>query len=71
MEDAPSRARPQRRAVAVEGWTHRVIACAARPGSVPAAVPEAGLMPDEHLAGAEPMPVRASRRRVVSGRRLY
>jgi len=38
-----------------------------------AAVPEAGLMldADEHLAGAEPMPVQASRRRVVSGRRLY
>ena len=32
---------------------HRLIACAARPRRVPAAMPEAGLMPDEDLAGAD------------------
>ena len=47
----------------IERWTvHRLIAGAARPSGVPAAVAEAGLMPDEDLAGAERVAVRASRR---------
>ena len=36
-----------------------LIASAARPRHVAAAVPEAGLMSDEHLAGAEGVPVGA------------
>ena len=40
------------RAVGVERRpVHRLIACAACPGGVPAAVTEAGLMPDEDLPG--------------------
>jgi hypothetical protein len=55
----------QRRSVRVERWTvHRLIGCAARPRGVPAAVPEASLMPDEHLVRAESVPVGAARRRV-------
>ena len=53
---------------------HRLVACAARPGGVAAAVPETGLMTDEDLAGAEGVPVGASCRRVgdpLPGRRLY
>ena len=65
----------ERRAVCVERRpVHRLIACAARPCCVPAAVTEAGLMTDEHLAGAEGVPVRAVRRWVgdpLPGRRLY
>ena len=36
-------------------------------------MPEAGLVADEHLAGAEPMTVQASRRRVgiIPGRGLH
>ena len=65
----------ERRAVRVE-WrpVHRLVARAAGPGGVAAAVPEAGLMADEDLAGAEAVPVRASRRRVgdpLPGRGLY
>jgi hypothetical protein len=49
--------------VCVERWpVHRLIACAAGPGGVPAAVPEAGLMIYKHRAGAEAVPVGASRR---------
>ena len=44
------------------------------PGGVSAAVAEARLVADEHLAGAERVPVRASGRRVgypLPGRRLH
>jgi hypothetical protein len=62
-------------AVRAEGRTvHRLVACAAGPGGVSAAVAEAGLMPYEYFAGAEGVPVRASRRRVgdpLPGRGLY
>ena len=55
--DAHGRWPVERRAVGVERRpVHRLIACAARPGGVPAAVPEAGLMTDEHLSGAELCP---------------
>jgi hypothetical protein len=55
----------ERRAVRVEWWpVHRLIACAARPCGVPAAMAEARLMTDQHLAGTKPVPVRASCRRV-------
>ena len=37
-----------------------LIACAARPGGVPAAVTEAGLMADQDLARAKGVAVRAS-----------
>ena len=48
----------ERAAVSVQGWSvNRVITCAARPGGVPAAVAEAGLMADEHFTGAEVVPV--------------
>ena len=53
---------------------HRLIATAARPGRVAAAVPEARLMPHEDLAGAERVAVGASRRRVgdpLPGRGLH
>ena len=41
-------------AVSVERWpVDRLVACAAGPGGVPAAVTEAGLMADENGAGAE------------------
>ncbi len=53
---------------------HRLIAYAAGPGGVTAAVAEAGLMTDEDLTGAEAVAVGASRRRVddpLAGRRLY
>jgi hypothetical protein len=43
--------------VRVERWpVHRLIACAARPGGVPTAVSEAGLMTDQHLAWAKTVP---------------
>jgi hypothetical protein len=51
-----------------------LIACAARPGGVPAAVTEAGLTADQDLARAKGVAVRASRRRVgdpLLGRRSY
>jgi len=44
------------------------------PADVPAAVTEASLMTDQHLAGTKPVAIRASRRRVgdpLAGRRLY
>ena len=53
---------------------NRRVAVSAGPGGVPAAVPAAGLMTHEHLAGAEVVAVRASRRRMgdpLPGRRLY
>ena len=54
---------------------HRGAALSAGPCSVAAAVPETGLMADEHLAGAPSgMPVRATRRRAgnpLPGRGLY
>jgi hypothetical protein len=62
------------RAVGVEGRpVHRLIAGAADPCGVPAAVAEAGLMTDENLAWAESMPVGAARRWVDDPRlgRLY
>ena len=43
---------------------HRLIARAAGPGGVAAAVAEARLVANEHLIGAELVTVRASRRRV-------
>ena len=44
----------------VERWpVDRLVACAAGPGGVSAAA-KAGLMPDEHFAGAEGVAVRAS-----------
>ena len=43
---------------------HRLVACAAGPGGVSAAVAEAGLVPDQHLVGSEDVPVGASARRV-------
>ena len=47
----------------VERWpVNRLIACAAGPGGVAAAVPEAGLMTDQHLIRAERVSARASRR---------
>ena len=60
--------RVQRRAV------HRLIATAARPGRVAAAVSEADLVADEDLAGAEDVAVRASARWVgdpLPGRGLH
>jgi hypothetical protein len=56
------------------GTVHRLIACAARPGGVSAAVTETGLIADEDLAGAQRVTVGASRRRVgdpLPGRGLY
>ena len=51
------------RAVGVERRPeHRLIACAASPSGVPAAVPEAGLMTNEDLTGAELVAVGESRR---------
>ena len=41
---------------------HRLIACAARPCGVPAAVAEAGLVPYEDLVGAEGVAVGAALR---------
>ena len=55
----PHARRPiQRRAVGVE-WRpeYGLIARGARPGGVPAAVPETGLMPDQRLAGTKPVAV--------------
>ena len=73
--DAHGRWPVECRAVGVERRpVHRLIACAAGPGGVPAAVAEAGLMADEDLAGAELVPVRASRRWVgdpLPGRGLH
>jgi hypothetical protein len=61
--------------MSVEGRpVHRLVAFPACPGGVPAAVPEAGDMPDEDLAGAERVAVRASRRWVgdpLPGRGLH
>ena len=51
-----------------------LVACAAGPGGVAAAVTEASLITDEHPAGAELVAVRAPRRRVgdpLPGRGLY
>ena len=53
---------------------HRLVAGAAGPGGVSAAMSEAGLMPYEHFAGAEGVPVGASCRWVgdpLPGRGLY
>ena len=45
----------------IERWpVHRLIAYPARPGGVPAAMPEAGLVADQHFAGAEYVSVGAS-----------
>jgi len=44
------------------GPLHRLVACAARPCGVAAAVAEARLVADEHLAGAERVPVLAAGR---------
>ena len=59
----------------VERWpVHRLIACAAGPCGVSAAVAETGLMPYEDLVGSECVSVRAMRGRVgdpVPGRRLH
>ncbi len=50
----------------VERWpVHRLVACAACPGGVPAAVAETGLMPHEYFAGTETMAVRAVRGWVI------
>jgi hypothetical protein len=43
---------------------HRLVACATRPGGVPAAVTETSLMAHQPLLRAKAVPVRASRRRV-------
>ena len=59
--DPYSRRAVERFAVCVERWpVHGLIACAAGPGGVAAAVTEAGLVTDEDLVSAERMPVRAS-----------
>ena len=49
------------RALDVE-WraVHRLVACAARPGGVSAAVAEAGLVTYQHVTGAEGVPVGAA-----------
>ena len=61
--DAHGRWPLERRAVSVERRpVHRLIACAARPGGVSAAVAKASLMPDKHFAGAEGVAVGASAR---------
>jgi hypothetical protein len=55
----PHARRPiQRRAVGVE-WrpVYGLVARGARPGGVPAAVPETGLTPDQRLAGTKPVAV--------------
>ena len=61
----PNCRRPfERRAVRVERRpVHRLVASATRPRGVAAAVPEAGLMPNQDLVRAESVPVGASRRR--------
>jgi hypothetical protein len=62
---AHSRRPVEARAMSIERRAvHRHVAHAARPGRVPAAVTEASLVPDEHLSGAEVVPIRASRGRV-------
>ncbi len=63
----PNRRGPiEHRAVSVQRRpVHRLIACAAGPGGVAAAVTEASLMADERPARAEGVAVRASRRRRV------
>jgi len=51
--------------VSVEWWSvHRLVACAAGPSRVAAAVTEAGLVTDMDLAGAECVSVWPARRRV-------
>ena len=53
---------------------HRLIAAAARPGGVPAAVAEAGLMTHQDLVGAEGVAVGAVRGWVIDplpGRGLH
>ena len=61
-------------AVGVERWpVDGLIACAARPCGVPA-VPEAGLVADQHFAGSEFVAGGAARRRVgdpLPGRGLH
>ena len=73
--DAHGRWSLERRAVSVQRRAaHRLIACATRPGGVPAAVPEAGLMAHQHLTRAEGVAIRAVRGRVddpLPGRGLY
>jgi hypothetical protein len=39
---------------------HHLVACAAGPGGVPAAVTEASLVADQHVAGAESVAVGAA-----------
>jgi hypothetical protein len=62
-------------AVLVERWpVHRLVACAARPRGVSAAVAEAGDMLDEDLVGAELVSVGAARLRLghpLAVRRLH
>ena len=59
--DAHGRRPIECRAVGVERRpVHRLIACAAGPCGVPAAVAEAGLMADEHLSGDELVTTRAT-----------
>ena len=60
--DAHGRWPVERRAVGVERRpVHRLIACAAGPGGVPAAVPEAGLMTNQDFTGAEGVAIGAAR----------
>jgi hypothetical protein len=62
--DAYRRRPVECRAVGAERWpVHRLIACAAGPGGVSAAVAEASLMTDQYGAGAEGVSARAARRR--------
>ena len=64
-QDPQSRRPVKRNAVNVERRSvHRLVAYPAWPCGVTAAVTQAGLMPDQHLVGAEGVPVRASRGRV-------
>ena len=64
--DPYSRRPVESAAVGVEWRTvDRLIACAARPCGVAAAVPEAGLMTDQHLARTKPVAAWAVRRRLV------
>jgi hypothetical protein len=47
---------------ALSGGVHRLVACAARPRGVPAAVTEAGLVAEQDLVRAEGVTVGAARR---------
>ena len=73
--DAHGRWSLERRAVSIQRRAeHRLIACAACPCGVSAAVAETGLMTDEHLPGAELVPVRTAPRLLgdpLPGRGLY